>query len=742
MAYGYRKVADSDICGVINHVSGGQEIREPFVLCGYAEIDSLRLSENCANQLIVRPERVNLTKVSTVSWNDISLIVERGYLPSHQYLNAVSLLRDEGFWKDWAVRALLAISVGHILSGIIFLFAFNWNGLPEMAKFALVGSGILACLIAWVLAKLDSPTGQAFAVGATVLVGVMFAVLGQAYQTPAMIHTPFVFWAILTLPFALASRNLAHWTVWLVILIVAITTYSNSGLRQSGYHLIANMLNIAVSGGLIVMLIVLDKILSPRLVWAHAEWFRILLVLAVIVFAFIGFTESFWDTGHGLWLLSLGLICGLLTYLYYLKPSLETLALAGFGLFTLVAQFAFKLLENADELIVGIFFLLFIWMSGLTLGLVKAFRHFATLPSLRLRIEALNVNDDGIRFVMSLPEFCGKTGLAESEISDVLASDVERSHPWYMQLFLAVAGVVTAVLGVGSFGGILWITMEIENLISFGILGGFVFGFSIFERRRTISLYAQNMLNTLIIVGGVLIAIGFRDKIDSFDAIIILLLLLSLIVLTLVRDRILEFLSAAAIISLISAELYYWNVPMLRSIILVIATVLGVILLTLPIGTRLYKAAGTAFMMAPALLGIALIHTQSLDGNAHFFIFSDDLLARIISLIVLLSCTIYLNKGKTIAAFNPPITALIPLLIGAAFVPLGGASALLLMLVGYIFGSQALAIIGTLLQIYFITMFYYDLGLDLVTKSIILCLSGLVFLGVWVFVRQKREVLA
>ena len=31
MAYGYRKVADSDICGVINHVSGRKEIREPFV---------------------------------------------------------------------------------------------------------------------------------------------------------------------------------------------------------------------------------------------------------------------------------------------------------------------------------------------------------------------------------------------------------------------------------------------------------------------------------------------------------------------------------------------------------------------------------------------------------------------------------------------------------------------------------------------------------------------------------------
>ena len=141
----------------------------------------------------MRQERVTLTKVSTVSRNAISLIVERGSLSSHQHLNAVSLLRDGGFWKDWAVRALLAMAVGHILSGIIFFFALNWSGLSEMAKFAVVGGGILACLIAWVIAKLDSPTGQAFAIGTTVLFGVMFYVSGQVFQTQAMIHTPFVF---------------------------------------------------------------------------------------------------------------------------------------------------------------------------------------------------------------------------------------------------------------------------------------------------------------------------------------------------------------------------------------------------------------------------------------------------------------------------------------------------------------------------------------------------------------------
>jgi hypothetical protein len=682
-----------------------------------------------------------LANLPTMSLDDIAPIVEHGALPSHQYFEAVSLLRDGDFWKGWAARALLAIAVGHILSGIIFFFAFNWNDLSGMSKFAVVGGGILVCLIAWVIAKLDSPAGQAFGIGATVLVGVMFAVFGQVYQTPAMIHTPFVYWAILTLPFALASRNLAHWTVWLVISIVAIAAYSNSGLRLAGYDFAANVLNTVVSGGLILVLILLDKILAPRLVWARAEWFRVLLVLAIIGFAFAGFTESFWGTGNGLWLLAFGFACGLLAYLYYFKPSLAILALASFGVFSLVAQFGFKLFENTAHIVGGLF-LLFIWMGGLTLGLVKAFHHFLALSKPQQNIEASKDDDGRVSFVVSLSEFCERLGLEESGISDVLKTNMEPSHPWYMELFLAIAGVLTALIGGGLFAGILFISMEIDSLGALGFLGCVVFGLSIAMRRKANSPYVQHMLNTMIIEGGGLTAIGLEGDLNNFEAIIALLLTLSLIVITLVRDRILEFISAGAIISLVGIELYHLNVPMVESIILVFATVLGVALLAHPINKRSYKAAATAFLMAPAFLGIALIHTQGWEDIADASRFSDDWLARVNSLIVLLGGAVYLNGGKTIAEFNPPIGVLIPLVIGAAVVPLGGASALFLMLAGYVLGSRALAIIGTLLQIYFLTIFYYDLSLDLMTKSIILFLSGLVFLGGWVFVHQKRGGLA
>lgn len=675
----------------------------------------------------------------TVSLDDIPHFIESDILPKNQYLKAVSFLRDNEFWKRWAIRALLAIAVGHILSGIIFFFAFNWNDLSGLTKFAIVGGGIAACLVAWVIAKLDSPAGQAFGIGATVLVGVMFAILGQVYQTPAMIHTPFLFWAALTLPFALASRNLAHWTVWLAILTVAITTYANSGLRLAGNDGAANALNIAVSGGFIAGLIMLDKVLAPKLKWTRAEWFRVLLILGATGFAFFGFTESFWDNGSGLWTIAFALICGLVAYLYLSSPSLATLSLASFGLFTLVAQFGFKMFQGGGD-DVGVFFVIFLWLGGLTIGMVAAFRHFIRRFKTAPEIENLEDNRSVAPSPRSHSAFSQHLGLDEGAVSEALISDIERDKPWYMEVFLALAGILTALLGCGFFGSFLAMMLRDAEEFVFGILGIVIFAVSIGLRRTINSPYVQHMLNTMIIIGGILAAIGFGLELKDFDAVIFMLLILSVIVLTLVTDRILEFLSSAAIITLIGMELYHLEVPMGESIILVISTVLGVVLLTHPIGKRLCKSAGTAFLMAPAILGIALVHSQRWTSTVDASRFSDDWLARIISLIVLIGGVIYLNRGKTLTDFKPPVAALIPLLVGAAFVPLGGASALLLILTGYILGSRSLAIIGTLLQIYFLTMFYYDLSLDLLTKSIVLFVSGLIFLGVWLLVYRKEGV--
>ncbi len=688
-----------------------------------------------------------MNKSDFITSDDLPFLVKSGALPSGAYVPAMSYLRDPEFWKTWAIRALLALAVGHILSGIIFFFAFNWNDLAPMVKFAVVGGGICASVLAWFIAKLDSPAGQAFGIAATVLVGVMFAVLGQVYQTPALIHTPFVFWALLTLPFALASRNLAHWAVWIAILVVAISTYANSGLRLMGNHAAANWLNIAVSGGFVLGLVALDKVIAPRMKWARAEWFRVLLVVGAAAFAFAGFTESFWGRyiDHNLqslaWVSAALILGGLLAYLYSLKPTLATLSLTSFGLFALIAQFGFKLFDGFGDA-VGIFLLMTLWIGGLTIAMVQLFKHYRDHTAHHRQSKPKDEDDEEEDFGLTrtVEDFASHLALSKNDVTKALASEPDRNTPWYMHTFLAIAGILTALVGCGFVGSFVALILNDASGFVYMAFGLVIFAASLVFRRKAKPLYLQHILNTMIIIGGLIAAVGFGIEAKNFDLIIFVLLALSICVLLLVRDRILEFLAAAAIITLIGIELYHLKVPMAETFILVIATVMGVFCLTRPIGRRLYSAAGTAFLIAPAILGIALVHAHRWDNLAESSRFSDDLTARIISLLVLLGAVAYLNRGKALSDFKPPLLVLIPLVIGAALVPLGGASALLLILAGYILGSRTLAIIGTLLQIYFLTMFYYDLSLDLLTKSIILFVSGLIFLGVWIFVRKESEV--
>jgi uncharacterized membrane protein len=68
--------------------------------------------------------------------------------------------------------------------------------------------------------------------------------------------------------------------------------------------------------------------------------------------------------------------------------------------------------------------------------------------------------------------------------------------------------------------------------------------------------------------------------------------------------------------------------------------------------------------------------------------------------------------------------------------PPGGSAALLILMLAFVLGSRPLALLGTLLQIYFIWRFYYDLDTTLLVKSEILAAVGGVLLVAWWFMQR------
>ena len=140
-------------------------------------------------------------------------------------LELAALVPDRPAWLGYIDRFLMAVGALLIIAGITAFFAWNWADLHRLWKFALLETGLVgAALLAWRLG-LDSPGGRASLFAAAFLVGVLFALFGQVYQTGADPYGLFVAWAVLILPWALIGRQPGLWLLFVLLLDLALILY-------------------------------------------------------------------------------------------------------------------------------------------------------------------------------------------------------------------------------------------------------------------------------------------------------------------------------------------------------------------------------------------------------------------------------------------------------------------------------------------------------------------------------------
>lgn len=139
-----------------------------------------------------------------------------GALPPGRYAEALDMARDDAAWTVWGRRLVLALAVGQILAAVVFFFAYNWADLPGLVKIALVLGLLVACALASRL-RLPALAQSALLFAAALLVGVVWAVFGQHYQTGADYWGLFALWAGLILPWTLTANSPVLWVLWLVV---------------------------------------------------------------------------------------------------------------------------------------------------------------------------------------------------------------------------------------------------------------------------------------------------------------------------------------------------------------------------------------------------------------------------------------------------------------------------------------------------------------------------------------------
>ncbi len=227
-----------------------------------------------------------------------------GLISATGYAAAVNAVREEAFWARWGMRALLALGVGQFLAGVVFFFAYNWNDLSDIAKFAVIEIALAIAVGGALLIGVDRVFGQMLLIAALVLTGVLLAVIGQVYQTGADVFELFAAWTVLILPWTAISRHPVHWLLWLVVAEVAFVLYAGQVLvpiRDMPGELIWTIVGATIA----LALAVREWAVSRGTPWLAAHWTRLVLLFAAMAALFGPAAAQMFDVDD----LAAGLAC-------------------------------------------------------------------------------------------------------------------------------------------------------------------------------------------------------------------------------------------------------------------------------------------------------------------------------------------------------------------------------------------------------------------------------------------------
>ncbi|MBX3239210.1 MAG: DUF2157 domain-containing protein [Chitinophagaceae bacterium] len=153
---------------------------------------------------------------------------------------------DRGAWQKFLRMFLVTLGIGFSVSGIVFFFAYNWDGLNKYIKIGLIEMLIVAATVFVLFSKVNIVIRNITLTGAAMLVGVLFAVFGQIYQTGANAYDFFLGWTAFVTLWVLVANFAPLWLLYIILLNTTLilyaeqVAYSWSELFLSGLLFILN----------------------------------------------------------------------------------------------------------------------------------------------------------------------------------------------------------------------------------------------------------------------------------------------------------------------------------------------------------------------------------------------------------------------------------------------------------------------------------------------------------------------
>lgn len=257
-----------------------------------------------------------------------------------ELLNELELLPSAKEWHGFIDKLLLWFGVISLVVAILFFMAYNWNEMGVFFKFALVETFLALFVGAYWYLGAESLSAKASLMGATILLGVLLALIGQTYQTGADPWQLFFYWAILMLPWAYIGQFSAIWVLWIVVVNISITLYTETFGRVFNIYYYSQYASLWLLFIFNTLALITWESLKKRVAWLNNHWSTRLLGM-VVIFSITCLALIFiFERDTAFISLPLSALALSFVYWYYRVKTIDLfmLTLGGVSLITLVVS--------------------------------------------------------------------------------------------------------------------------------------------------------------------------------------------------------------------------------------------------------------------------------------------------------------------------------------------------------------------------------------------------------------------
>ncbi len=325
-----------------------------------------------------------------------------------------------------------------------------------------------------------------------------------------------------------------------------------------------------------------------------------------------------------------------------------------------------------------------------------------------------------------------------------ILSEYERKLENNRGMAIKVLSIFGGILSSFAFLGFLFILGIYDSSSGMLVLGLGLVASAILLSNRFDKLIIDALSVCMYVVGFILLMVAFISLDFHEDAILMLSIILSLITLFFGKNYLLSFISVVAvglsllllIISNDAHEAVHFYIVLYAVGITYFLLEEASLLTGASLVARLYEPVRIGLVVS-LLMGILMLGRDRLIPSSNNFIWISS--AAIIVCVLFTIRTILVDlqigpKNKTYVIYVLSLLSLLPTVLAPAI-----SGSLLIVLLSYKVNYKTGFVIGLVALVYSIGQYYYDLKFTLLTKSILLMVSGTLFLFFYFYLKKQRS---